>query len=61
MRLATGEGIDPQGLVRTNQQIAAAQQAAEQAALQGKVAEGMVSAGGKVLTKAMPEGSLQAA
>lgn len=57
-RLATSEGIEAPGLIRSAEQIAAMNEAAQGAALQGKVTEKMVDAGGKVLTKAMPEGSM---
>lgn len=59
-RLADAEGIDPQGLVRTEQQIAAMNQAAQQQEMEAKVAAGLIGAGGKVIAKAMPEGSLAA-
>jgi len=60
-RLFAAEGIDPQGVIRTDAQIAAMNEAAQKNAIQERVASGMVDAGGRMLTKATPEGSLEAA
>jgi hypothetical protein len=57
-RLADAEGLDAQGLVRSDEQIAAMQQQAARQQMEAEVAKGIVGSAGKVIAKAVPEGSL---
>lgn len=53
-RLATNDGIEPEGLVRSQEQIAQSRAQAQQQMMAAEAAK----TGGKMLTKATPEGAL---
>lgn len=56
-RKAAALGMDPAGLIRTNAQIQAMQEAANRAAMQAEATKAMIPAAGRVLAKAVPEGA----